>query len=249
MILKISISCFSLFICSFLMSQDKTPLNNQDGIYVTYELTKIETTSKKDTYIAVVKAENKNTYDVFYGVPLLKQANGTTTASISANKSFAQTSVRNATGLFGENINLTGNQTTLITNDNKLLFSVPKGEFITLQNEFKVKSGIKPVLSNQFLVPLKKIDFFTIELDETLINGVWVSDCGNVQMVLTLIRDQNGKTVIQQSVNGKLNNWVKTNTILFEKSTDYTVTLSFNKQAASFTYFNTDGVSCTWRKQ
>lgn len=249
MMLKILPVTVSVFFYSFLWGQDRLLLNNQDGIYVTYELTKLETTSKKDTYTAIVRAENKNAYDVFYGVPLLKQANGTTAFSISANKSFSQTSVRNATGLFGENINLTGNQTTLVTNDNKLLFSIPKGEFITLQKEFKVKTGIKPILSNEFLVPLKKIDFFTIELDETLINGVWVSDCGNVQMVLTLVRNQNGKTVIQQSVNGKLNNWVKTNTILFEKSTDNTVTLSFNKQAASFTYFNTDGVFCTWRKQ
>jgi hypothetical protein len=215
MLLKTVMSIISLFVYSFLPAQEIIPLNNQDGIYVTYQLTRIEQASKKDTYIAVVKAENKNAYDVFYGVPLLKQANGTTALSTSANKSFSQTSVRNATGLFGENINLTGHQTTLITNDNKALFSIPKGEFITLQNEFKVKTGIKPILSNQFLVALKKIDFFTIELDETLINGVWV----------------------------------KTNTILFEKSTDNTVTLSFNKQAASFTYFNPDGVSCTWRKQ
>lgn len=55
---------------SSLIAQTKSTLNNQDGIQVSYELTKIEDGSKKDTYLVVLKAENTNDHDVYYSVPL-----------------------------------------------------------------------------------------------------------------------------------------------------------------------------------
>ncbi len=239
----------SLFFYSCLQAQDKLTLNNQEGIYVTYELTKIEEGSKKDTYLAVVKAENKNDYDVFYSVPLTKQANGTTTVSILENKLFSQTSVRNSTGIFGDNINLTGQETKLITNDNKLLYSISKGNFITAEKEFKVKKGVKPIITNTFLLSLKSIDNFDIAVNETTINGDWTSNCGNIQMNLTIAKNEKNETVIQQLINGKQNIWIKTTSNTFEKFNDKTTTLSYNKQNNSFTYSTTDGVSCSWKKK
>ncbi len=247
--MKIPLLTLSLFFFSFLQAQDKISLNNQDGIYVTYELTKIEDGPKKDTYLAVVRAENKNDFDVFYSIPLIKQANGTTGISILENRLFAQSSVRNSLSLFGDNINLTGNETKLITNDNKILYSISKGNFITNEKEFKVKKGVKPILTNTFLLPLKSIDNFDIAVNETTINGDWSSSCGNMQMTLTMSMNEKGETVIQQLINGKQNIWRKTTANTFEKLNDTSTTLSYNKQNNSFNYSTTDGVTCLWTKK
>jgi len=247
--LKISLLPLTLFFYSFLQAQDKVSLNNQDGIHVSYELTKLNEGSNKDTYLAVIKAENKNDYDVFYGIPLVKQANGTTSISILENKLFAQSSVRNSTGLFGDNINLTGHETKLFTNDNKILYTIPKGEFITSEKEFKVKKGVKPILTNTFLMSLKSIDNFDVALNEATVNGDWTSNCGNIQMALTIGKNERGETVIQQLINGKQNLWKKATSNTFEKVNDINAKLSYNKQNNSFNYSTTDGVSCMWTKK
>lgn len=239
----------SFLLFSYVQAQDKVLLNSQDGIYITYQLTKIKDGTKKDTYLAVVKAENKNDYDVFYGIPLTKLPNGTTTVSILENKLFAQSSVRNSTSLFGDNINLSGQETKLITNDNKILYSISKGDFITAEDEFKVRKGEKPILTNTFLLPLKGIENFDIAINETVINGDWSANCGNIPMNLTMAKNEKNETVIIQLVNGKQNIWRKTSTNTFEKLNDRSTTLSYNKQHNNFTYSNTDGVFCLWVKK
>jgi len=249
MILRISLLSLFSFFFSFLEAQDKIVLNNQDGVYVSYELTKIESGSKKDTYLAVVKAENKNEYDVFYSIPLTKQSNGTSTIGLLENISFAQSSVRNSTGLFGDNLNLNGHQTKLITNDNKALFLIPRGNFITSEKEFKTKKGVIPIITNTFLFSLKGIDKFDVAIDETIINGDWISNCGNVVMTLSMTKNEKGEDMIQQVVNGKQFVWRKSTANSFEKINDKNATLSFNKQTNSFSYSTTDGVSCVWAKK
>jgi len=246
---KISLLTIFFFFHSLIHAQDKVILNNQDGIYVSYELTKINDGAKKDTYLAVVRAENKNDYDVFYSVPLTKQANGSVAVGIFENKLFAQSIVRNSAGLLGDNINLAGLETKLITNDNKILYSISKGNFITSEKEFKVKKGEKPIITNTFLLPLRTIDNFDIAVNEAVINGDWTSNCGNIQTTLTLIRNQNNETVIQQLINGKQIIWKKTSANTFEKLSDKTTTLSYNKQSNSFNYSTSDGVSCVWTKK
>ena len=230
-------------------AQEKITLNNQDGIYVSYELTKIEDGGKKDTYLAVVKAENKNDFDVYYSIPLTVQSNGNTEISILENRKFAQSSVRNSTSLFGDNINLGGEQTKLITNDNKILFSIPKGNFITAEKEFKVKKGVKPIITNTFLLPLKSIDNFDLAINAPTINGDWNSNCGNSQMTLTLTRNEKNETVIQQLINGKQIVWRKTTSNSFAKVNDSNTTLSYNKLNNTFSYSTTDGVNCVWAKK
>ena len=249
MTIRISFSILLFFFYSFLQAQDKIVLNNQDGIYVTYELTKIEETAKKDTYLAIVKAENKNDYDVFYEVPLTKQANGTTAISILENKSFAQIIVRNSTGMFGDNIDLVAKESKFVTNDTKILFTIPKGTFITNEKEFKIKNGVKPILTNTFLISFKTLDNFDLALSEATINGEWISNCGNIQMTLSLTKNEIGEIVIQQLINGKQNIWRKTNSNTFEKINDKTVTLSFDKKNNNFNYSTSDGVACVWTKK
>jgi hypothetical protein len=239
----------SLSICYSLTAQEKITLNTQDGIQVTYELTKMDDGDKKDTYLVIVKAENTNSHDVYYSVPMTKQANGTFVVSATANLLFAQTSVRNSTSLFGDHVNLKGTETKITTNDNKLLYTLPKGAFISGEQKFKVKKGAKPVLTNTFLLSLKPLDYYDVAINETMINGDWVSDCGNIQMNLTMTKNEHGGEVLQQLVNGKQNNWVKKTAHTFEKTADSNANLSFNKTNGSFTYTNTDGVLCVWKRK
>lgn len=231
---------------SSLIAQTKSTLNNQDGVQVSYELTKIEDGSKKDTYLVVLKAENMNDHDVYYSVPLSKQANGSLAVSILENKLFAQSTVRNSTGLFGDNINLAGQETKLTTNDNKVLYAISKGSFVTSEKEFKVKKGVNPIITNTFLMPIKSIDNFDVAINDATVNGDWVSNCGNIQMTLTMAKNETGETVIQQLVNGKQITWRKNTVNTFEKVNDATTVLSYNKQNNSFSYSTTDGVTCLW---
>ncbi len=246
------LSILTLFIgCCFtsLFAQEKITLNNQDGIQVSYELTKMDEGDKKDTYLVIVKAENTNDFDVFYSIPLTKQPNGNFAVSASQNLHFAQTSVRNTTALFGEHVNLKGADTKLTTNDHKILFTIPKGGFVTGEQKFKVKKGVKPVLTNTFLFPLRALDRFDIAINETMINGDWIADCGNIHMNLSMTTNEKGETVVQQLVNGRQNTWIKKTSHTFEKLNDSNATLSFNKTNGSFTYTNTDGVLCVWKRR
>jgi len=247
--LRIILLITTLFINNFLKAQVKNEINDQDGIYVTYELTKIEENSKKETYLAIIKAENKNDFDVFYSVPLTTQANGSKSVGILQSKGFSQIAVRNGTGFFGDYQTLVGTETNLITNDNFILFTIPKGKFVTGEKEFKVKKGVKPIITNTFLMPFKKLDLFDIAINETSISGEWISNCGGIQMSLSLGKNEKGETILQQSVNGKQNFWKKLNASLFEKINDKNVTLSFNKANNTFNYATTDGVACVWSKK
>lgn len=240
---------FCLFISYSLTAQEKITLNAQDGVQVTYELTKMDEGDKKDTYLVIVKAENTNNHDLYYSIPMTKQTNGTYAVPVGANLVFAQTSVRNSTALFGDNISLKGTETKITTNDNKLLYTIPKGSFITGEQKFKVKKGAKPVLTNTFLLPLKPLDYYDVAVNETMINGDWISDCGQVQMNLAITKNEKGETVLQQLVNGRQNNWIKKTANTFEKASDSNATLSFNKTNGSFTYTNTDGVLCIWKRK
>jgi hypothetical protein len=249
MTLRICLLSFTLFVSTISRAQETIVLNNQDGVFITYELTKIESSSKKDTYLAVVKAENKNDFAVFYGVPQTRLGNGTSQISPLENQLFAQSSVRNSTGLLGDNINLKGNSTKFITTDNKALFTIGKGSFVTGEKEFKVKGGVKPVLTNTFLFPLKPIENFDLAISEEVINGDWISSCGNIQMALTLSKNEKGEAVIQQQINGKQNSWRKLTSNTYEKVNDKSATLSYNKTNNTFNYSTTDGVVCSWNKK
>jgi hypothetical protein len=71
-----------------------------------------------------VKAENKMIMMFFYNVPLTRQTNGASTVSILENKIICSIQCEELS-LFSD-INLAGQETKLITNDNKLLYSISK---------------------------------------------------------------------------------------------------------------------------
>ncbi len=248
--MKFKFLLLSFLVLSFyVQGQDVITMNSQDGVEVSYQLTKISAGSKKDSYLVVIKAENKNDFDLFYSVPLSKQADGSSTLSALANKSFAQSTVRNSTGLFGDNVNLNGSETKMMTNDDRLLFTITKGGFITGEKEFKVKTGIKPIITNTFLMPMKSIDNFDLAVNEGIVNGDWIANCGNIQMSLVMMKNEKNELVIQQSVYGKKNIWKKTTANTFQKAEDKTSILSYNKKDNNFTYSNEDGVICSWNRK
>lgn len=250
--LKILIVAITVFASSFLKAQETIVLNNQDGVYVTYELTKLESTSKKDTYLAIIKAENKNSFDVYYTAQQYRPGYGLGTAPSQTNslngQAFAQANVRNSTEFLGDYdyVPLKGNMTRAITTNNQVLYVLESGRSVTTEKKFKVKTGVKPILTNSFLVPLRPIDYFDLAISEETVNGDWVSSCGNILMSLMLTRNENGEIIIRQIINGKQNIWRKAGSNTFEKMYDRGITITYNKINGSFSYTSSDGVLCNW---
>lgn len=57
-----------LFVTSAACAQDVV-ITEQNGIIISYNLTKLSENEKKESYLMVVKATNKNPYDAFYQGP------------------------------------------------------------------------------------------------------------------------------------------------------------------------------------
>ena len=85
-------------------------------------------------------------------------------------------------------------------------------------------------------------------LDDTFINGVWNSNCGNNNISLTFVDVANGK-ILLQSVNGKQIRWIKQTSTTFVRETDSNSTLTFNKGENKFYYTSSDGNNCEWVKK
>ena len=240
-----------LLISSLGYSQEKIELKNQDGVFITCELTKLSSaTDKKDKYLFSIKAENKNAYDVYYDVALTKNKVGDKEYESYASKNFAQVNARNSIGfLSSSKEGIAGQETKLKTNDNKVLFTIPKGEFVTTESRFTFKKDEKPIITSSFAKSMKKLDFFDLAVNETFIDGDWTSNCGSMSMTLALVKNAQNEAILQQTINGKLNEWKKVNANSFEKISDSNVTLTYNKKNQTFIYSTTDGVSCIWTKK
>jgi len=249
--MRIKLTSILLLIISFGFSQDKIELKNQDGVFITCELTKLSNaTDKKDKYLFSIKAENKNNYPVYYEVPIIKTKIGNQETESYGTKNFAEINARNSIGFLSFGIeSIAGQETKLRTNDNKVLFTIPKGEFITTETKFSFKKDEKPIVTSIFLKSMRKIDFFDIAIGETFINGNWTSNCGSISMTLALIKNAQNEPILLQTINGKINEWKKINANTFVKVTDRSVTLTYDKQNQTLVYYNTDGVSCAWTKK
>jgi hypothetical protein len=249
--MRIKLTSILLLIISIGFSQDKFELKNQDGVFITCELTKLSNaTDKKDKYLFSIKAENKNDYSVYYEVPVTITKIGDLEFESYGNKNFAEVNARNSIGfLSSSTVSITGQETKLRTNDSKALYTIPKGEFITTESNFSFNKDEKPIITGIFFKSMRKLDFFDISISETFINGDWASNCGSISMTLALIKNTQNESILQQTVNGKINEWKKINANSFEKVSDKNVTLTYNKQNQTFVYSTTDGVSCVWTKK
>lgn len=132
-----------LFVTSGAYAQDVI-ITEQDGITISYNLTKLSENEKKESYLMVVKATNKNLYDAFYQGP----KNG-------INPFCATITIRN----INTEVHLIGNESRLFTAEGKLYFIKSMGS-ISAEKEFKIDKGVKPVVTSKFWSEIKPISDF-----------------------------------------------------------------------------------------
>lgn len=230
-------------------SQESKVVGNQDGIEISYQLTNLEKGDKKDKYLVAITAVNKGSQDMYYGVPLEKDASGKESFGIIPQLGFSKISVRNSTGWFGDGKQVTGQQTILRTEDNAVLFGLEKGKIYNFEFEFNTKTGVTPIITNTYVRSINPLSSFNLALNEVVINGTWVSSCGNSMNSLVFLSDATGVQFINQSVNGRQFKWIRKNVTEFVKENDVNSILTYNKATNTFAYANAEGVSCEWKKK
>lgn len=241
-----------LFICNAkLFAQQVIELKNQDGVYISLELTKLSSDGdKKDKYLFSIKAENKNDYDVYYEVQDIPAGNSTAYAQAQGYKNFAELTAQNSVGFLSTGKEgIAGRESKYKTSSGKVLFYIPSKSSLTSETKFSFKKDEKPIVTCVFIKSLKKIAEFELGITESIVDGTWISNCGSITMTLVLTKNTLGEVIIRQTVNGKINEWRKINSITYEKITDKLVTLTYNKDNLSFIYTNPDGVFCSWSKK
>lgn len=239
-------------LCLSVNAQERIPLNGQSGINLSYQLSKIEESDKRDRYKLVVTAENVNPYDVYYTIAMKKQTDGQFRLNSYDNFSLAEVYPKNATGLMGvlnDAAKITGEQTKAVTKNNEVLFKLAKGQVLSGEVRFAVKPGQKPELVSKFNRAVKKIEEYDMTSTGEPLTGSWISNCGNVSMTLKPGKNDKGQEVIYQTVNGRQNTWLMISDNIFEKPGDKQATLTFNKTGNIYTYTNLDGVVCIWSKK
>lgn len=233
-------------------AQERVPIGSQSGINLSYQLSKIEESDKRDRYKLVVTAENVNPHDVYYTIAMKKQPDGQFRLNSYDNFALAEVYAKNATGLMGvlnDAAKITGEQTKAVTKTNEVLFKLAKGQMLTGEVRFAVKPGQKPELVSKFNRPVKKIEEYDMTASGEPLVGSWISNCGNVSMTLKPGKNDKGQDVIYQTVNGRQNVWLMISENVFEKPGDKQATVTFNRTGNIYTYTNLDGVVCIWSKK
>jgi hypothetical protein len=147
----------SLFIINTSLAQNTTT-KEQDGVLLSYELKKSGGDSKADKYIAMIKAENRNDFDVFY--PGLAKPSLSNPLNPDG---FTQFKVSNTTGFLAANVSyLRGQATDMFVDANQKLFKLERGKIITKEFSFKVKAGQEPVIVTTFTGSLKPLSYYKL---------------------------------------------------------------------------------------
>lgn len=132
-----------MFLGASAFAQDAVLLN-QNGVEITYKLTKISESGKKDNYLVTVNATNKNNFDSFYQGP----KNG-------VNPFFATITIRNA----DKEVYLIATESKLFTTEGKLFYIKPNGT-VSEEREFKIDKGTAPIITAKFVSEMKSISDF-----------------------------------------------------------------------------------------
>lgn len=240
----------SLFLFANLIAfgQENIVIGTKDNVEISYQLTKLDSNPKKDKYLISVSAQNKNNHNLYYGVELVKNSNGTESTNPFLSNGFSKIIIRNSTGWFGDGKQIVGQETTVKTETNEILFNLEKNKIYNFETEFNVKHDDKPIITNTYGSTLRKLEEFNIAINDTFVNGVWVSNCGNNTISLALL-DENGKKIILQSVNGKQIRWISASNTNFLKENDNNSTLTYSKSDNKFLYSSSDGNNCEWTKK
>lgn len=230
-------------------SQEDIKLNKKNGIEVSYQLLLSDEGKKKDQYILIANAINTTSKDFYYSVPLIKGSNGKYTLSpFGQEKGFTKVKVRNSTGLFGDGQSIIGELTKMFTVNKHVLFVVKKGETYSEETKFKVKKGVKPLITNTFSKVFKDLSDFDLEISKEMLDGSYTSSCGD--FILTIEANENvekGDFLIQ-TVNGKKFIWLRDNNLAFKREDVKGYSIIYNKENLSFKYSANDGVKCNWVK-
>ncbi|MCF6182301.1 hypothetical protein [Lutibacter sp.] len=233
-----------------LISQQEKRIAVKDSVEITYQLLLKGHSSKKDKYILIVNAINKSNTDKFYTAPMAKSAReGHVTATQSGDSGFTRIKVRNSTGLFGNGASIKGEFTDLITTDNEAIYVIRKGDIYTQETSFRVLRGDIPLITNTFTKIFEDLSRYDLRLTPKMINGDYVSNCGNIRLNLNTSKDETGRDIVIQTINGKQFIWIRRSEDTFvRKNNCNEATLTFNKTTNSFQYSTVDGVYCDWVK-
>ncbi|WP_405293710.1 hypothetical protein [Algibacter sp. Ld11] len=239
----------SLLLIMKVSSQDEKQIASKDGVNVSYQIILEEESKKKDKYILIVNYENVSDQDLYYEVQLTKDSEGQLSLPIiPEEKAFTKIKVRNSTGLFGDGQSLIGDATDLITTSNTLLFELKQGDVSSQETTFKVKSGVKPLITNTYLKSIKSIDEFDLKISSKMLNGDYISSCGNLKININSGNSEEDGDYLLQTTNGKQFIWLRSSETTFTRKNNSDYTLTFNKHNNTFTYATSDGITCSWDK-
>ncbi|MGG8495930.1 hypothetical protein ACQY1Q_05915 [Tenacibaculum sp. TC6] len=240
------LNCFILLITINSFCQEKIEIAEKGGLKISYQLIKEEEGKKKDSYIIILSAENTNDNNLFYAVQLMKDAANKWNIPNGDEKFYSKLKVRNSTGWFGNGIGISGEKTQLITTDNKLIFEIKKNEVYTKETSFKVKKGVKPLITNTFLKTFSKLDDFDLKISSNMIDGKYLSSCGNLTIDISSQTSNERGDFLIQTTNGKQFIWLRKSETTFIREENQGFTLIFDKVKQSFIYSTSDGVVCNW---
>ena len=236
-----------VFISFVFNAQEEKKLSSKYDVDITYSLILQEQGKKKDKYILIVNATNNSKEDLYYSVKNEKDKNVLAMNSLmSGSYGFTKIKVRNSTGLFGDGKSIVGEKTNLITTNNNLLYLVKSGGIYTYETKFKVKKGVKPIVTNSFFKVLKTIDNFDLAISPTMLNGKYISSCGEVKIEIKAGSSAEKGDYLVQTTNGKQFIWLRSSSNTFVRENNKELTLTFHKSSNTYTYFSSDGISCTW---
>lgn len=248
--MKQSLTVVLLF-CNYILAnaQNEVVISNQNGFTISYKTQKLSE-GNKDKWLVTVLAINNTAEKVFYAIPTLKQNDGSYKVNPLVNQASSKVTVRNATGFLASgDVKIKGEQTLLFTeNKTGLLFQYDPGRLYNYENTVNVKHGDTPIVTVTHTYQLKNGSDYNIETSSTLIDGDYKTSCGNGFFTITL-KDENNKTYLNQTINGKEIKWIKKSSTQFAKETDEGTTLSYNKTKKTFLFSSSDGITCDWTKQ
>jgi hypothetical protein len=233
---------------SQIFGQNAVEIANVDNVKIQYSLTRLESKETKEKYLIQVNVVNNNNYPMYYVVPGIVNEDKSVTMD-PLNLNFAKIKIRNSTGLFGDGIGLSGDNSNMKTISNGFLFALMPGKIYNFETTFKVKTGDLPLVTNTVKSNLNKLSNFDVKINSANINGIWSSTCSSMDLSLTFEENIGGISYIIQSVNGKQSKWLKQTEMNFTRENDNSTTLTYQKANNTFLFSSSDGISCTLTKK
>ena len=129
-----------------------------------------------------------------------------------------------------------------------VLFVIKQQQTYSQETKFKVKTGVKPLITNTFSNVFKKLTDFNLEITKDVLNGNYSSSCG--KFTFNLMAEENAEKgmFLTQTVNGNNFIWIRESDLVFKREDIEGYSIIYNKDKKSFKYSSSDGVKCVWSK-